>query len=77
MTRDRAGDYEELRTKVATSSIIPRSAVTLMRHGLAAWLNTAVSTDIPPPSVALAPGTGAPDVIASIVFRLVRRDAYA
>jgi len=77
MIRDRADDYEALRAKVADASIIPRAAVTLMRHGLAAWLSTAVQRDKPPPSVALAPGQAAPVVIAAIVLRLARGVVHA
>jgi hypothetical protein len=77
MIFDRADDYEALRAKVADASIIPRAAVTLMRHGLAAWLSTAVPSDNPPPSVALAPGQGAPVVIAAIFLRLVRGAVHA
>lgn len=77
MTRDRADDYEELRTKVVTSSIIPRSAVVLMRHGLAAWLNTAMLGSAARPAIAPAPGKGVPVVIASICLRLVRGAVHA
>jgi len=77
MTRDRAADYEDLRAMVVTSSLIPRSAAPLMRHGLAAWLNTGIPRCNPPPAIASAPSKGASAVIASIFFRLVRGAVHA
>ena len=77
MTRDRAGDYEELRAMVVSTSIIPRSAAGLMRYGMAAWLNAAMPSSNVRLTIVPTPGKGVPAVIASICLRLARGAVHA